>query len=199
MTYAFLTIALQYEILNLTAGYLMPNLGFPIFPSGKAEDQGWEFILNKQAPRVVTANGGIIPLMRDDTTGFHWIAERPNAAPALRMKKETLARLVEREFTFSRKPDEILLEMAEEKPTAIDNFQATTNELGGQSTLRQNMLAEFMHLGQIGRCLANECKNPQRGTMKYCSDRCQRATQRGSRTTLEGIDGKPVMRPRQQQ
>ena len=199
VTYAFLTTNLTYEIITLTAGYLMPSLGFPIFPSGKAEDQNWEFILNKDSSRVITSKGEVIPLLRDDATGFHWLVERPRARPAMQMKKKTIAKLISLNYTFSRQPDEILMTDAEESPTKPDID--LKHQLGGQSKNKQ--LQESMHLGQVEKCEASGCENPQAKNTKYCSERCRRADDRSSRqegnATLEkAMQDRPLMRPRHQ-
>ena len=89
--YSFVTHEGGYVMLQFDRVYNMPTLDFPIFSSGKANDLGFIFVLASDHPHMLTPDGRHVPLIRDNMTGFMWIAERCLAGSTIRAQQYAVA------------------------------------------------------------------------------------------------------------
>ena len=64
--------AISYITLLLKRVYKLQSLGFPLFPTGPAEMQGFIFVLAHNYPHVIGPGGIKAPLIKDFTTGTPW-------------------------------------------------------------------------------------------------------------------------------
>ena len=185
MVCAYLDIEAKYVVLQWARGYLCKSISFPLFPTGRAEDQNWEFVLNNMAPRMITDTGRIIPTVRDKLTGYHWVVERTHALPALEKKASMIQQLRDAQYPFSRKQGQIPLKAAEKKPDVPDTQYYLDQQLkfgGRQNTLLVNREAPdkekcpivkfLLHAKPATRCHSEDCQNAKRNGSDFCSDRC---------------------------
>ena len=81
----------HYHTMVSEATYHMPDLGFPIMPTGILELQGYQFYLAMQGSYMRTAQGRVIPLYRCALSGYHWVREEAHARPALEARQRVVA------------------------------------------------------------------------------------------------------------
>jgi hypothetical protein len=68
---------LEYINFILERTYHLDRSGFPLFPTGIAEEKRYIFVLKHNNPHIIGPDGLRAPLIKDHTTGLTWIVQRP--------------------------------------------------------------------------------------------------------------------------
>ena len=145
----------HYVTFQLRRTYKLTSLGFPLFPTGPAEQQGYIFVLSHNHPHIIGPNGIRAPLIKDYTTGLTWICERVYAKPTIIMKQGILEEYAGDPDVIRRRPD--LIGDPEKKPDHVDTKERydarlrATSHMTVDSFYRALNPDEALEFAKVGR------------------------------------------------
>ena len=145
----------HYVTFQLRRTYKLTSLGFPLFPTGPAEQQGYIFVLSHNHPHIIGPNGIRAPLIKDYTTGLTWICERVYAKPTVIIKRGILEEYAGDPDVIRRRPD--LIGDPETKPDHVDTKERydarlrATSHMTVDSFYRALSSDEALEFAKVGR------------------------------------------------